>query len=325
VKLSQAQLSLVRSAFDTRLEENVSLKRYTAARIGGNADAMLTVESADELAQAVKICWENNIPFFILGSGSNILVSDLGVRELVLLNHAKKVVFEKQTPPISVFAESGTNFGALARKAASLGLSGLEWAEGIPGTLGGAVYGNAGAHGADMASNLLMANILHLKSTSGVYQQDVSQEEWSAAEFEYGYRTSRIKRQSGRVVVLSARLMLNQSTPEKVQAEMEEIRLSRHNSQPTGASLGSIFKNPPGDYAGRLIEATGLKGVKVGNVEVSRKHANFFINRDNATAQEYASLIKLVQDKVFDEFGIRLDLEIEFVGEWTEPYRYSNG
>jgi UDP-N-acetylmuramate dehydrogenase len=318
VTISQAHLQILRTAFGNRIQENVSLKRYTAARIGGAADVMITVESSEELAEVIKICWESSIPLTILGSGSNVLISDAGVRQVVVLNHAKKIEFNPHSQPATVWVESGFNFGVLARQAATKGLSGLEWAAGIPGTVGGAIYGNAGAHGSDISQNIVMANILHLKQINGDHRHEILREEWSVERFEYAYRSSSIKRQPGQVVVLSVQLMLTLSTPEAVQAKMDEYMAMRRNSQPSGASLGSIFKNPAGDFAGRLIEAAGLKGKKMGKVEISQKHANFFINQDSATAGDYYALIRLVQKEVAEKFGINLELEIELLGDWKE-------
>jgi UDP-N-acetylmuramate dehydrogenase len=317
VKISPAHLQTLRAAFGTRLQENVALKRFTAARIGGAADVMITVDTSDELAEVAKMCWELNIPFTILGSGSNVLVSDAGVRQVVVLNRAKKIVFNPHSQPATVWAESGARFGTLARKAAAKGLAGLEWAADIPGSVGGALYGNAGAHGSDISHNLVMANILHLRRINSDHRQEIVLEEWSVERFEYAYRSSSIKRHPGQVVVLSAQLMLSHSTPEAVQAKMDEYTAMRHSSQPSGASMGSIFKNPAGDFAGRLIDAAGLKGKKSGKVEISRKHANFFINQDSASASDYAALIRLVQKEVSDKFGVSLELEIELLGDWT--------
>jgi UDP-N-acetylmuramate dehydrogenase len=316
--ISESQLQTLHGMFRARMQENASLKRYTAARIGGEADALIAVESTEELAQVTRYCWEQSISFTILGSGSNVLVSDRGVRGVVVLNRAKRVSFNNHAQPANVWCESGVNFGALARQAALEGYSGLEWAGGIPGTVGGAVVGNAGAHGADMSGSLLMANILHLNPISGEAEHEILQEEWPVEKLEYGYRSSSLKRQTCKAVVLSATMKLSQSTPAAIQAAMENYAEMRHNSQPSGASLGSIFKNPPGDYAGRLIEAAGLKGTKMGQVEISPKHANFFINQDSATASDYAGLIRLVQTKVMDQFGISLELEIELLGDWKD-------
>lgn len=316
--LTLAQIQSLRDEFGERVHVNVSMKRYTAARIGGNADVMITVGSAEELAEVAQFLWKSDLPFIILGSGSNVLISDAGIRQVVVLNQAKKIVFNPQSLHPTVWVESGVNFGALARQAATHGLSGLEWAAGIPGTVGGAIYGNAGAHGSDMTSTLLVAKILHRKGTNADQSREIVQEEWSVECFEYAYRSSSLKRRPGQAVILSAKLKLNQSTPEAVAARMDEYTALRRASQPGGASLGSIFKNPVGDYAGRLIEAADLKGKKIGKVEVSLRHANFFITQDSASASDYADLIMLVQRQVQKKFGVSLELEIELLGDWSK-------
>lgn len=315
--ISLTTLLTLRDAFGERLQADIPLNRYTAARIGGNADAMITANSSEELAETAKLLWNLEIPFIILGSGSNVLISDAGVRQVVVLNRAKQVRFSTHTQSPTVLVESGANLGALARRAVAKGLTGLEWAAGIPGTAGGAIVGNAGAHGSDMSGNLVMAEILHLNRIDHAGHHGILQEKWTVEQFEYAYRSSIIKRQPGRVVVLSAELKLAVSTPELVQVKMEEYKTMRHNSQPSGASLGSIFKNPAGDHAGRLIEAAGLKGTAIGKVEISRKHANFFISYDSATASDYMVLISLAQQKVMEKFGVRLEPEIEFLGDWS--------
>jgi UDP-N-acetylmuramate dehydrogenase len=315
--VSLPYLESLRNVFGEHLQVDVPLKRYTAARIGGNADVMITANSAHELAEIVKKLWKSDIPFIILGSGSNVLVSDAGVRQVVILNRAKKVIFSPQTEPPTVFVESGANLGALARQAVARGFSGLEWAAGIPGTVGGAIYGNAGAHGSDMSGNLVLANILQLNPGNGENTNDNIHEDWPVERFEYAYRSSIIKRQPGHVVILAALLKLGISSVGAVQAKMDEFRILRQKSQPSGASLGSIFKNPAGDHAGRLIEAAGLKGATKGEVEISRKHANFFINQDNAKASDYAMLINLAREKVLEKFGVKLELEIELIGDWS--------
>jgi len=310
-------LDILRQFFGERLQTEVSLKRYTAARIGGRADVLVTAGSADELAYTVERLWLLGIPFIMLGSGSNVLVADSGVRQVVILNRAKKVHFDTQSEPPSVWVESGVNLGALARRAAALGLSGLEWACDIPGTVGGAVYGNAGAHSADISGNLLLAEILHLNLSGGAEKHEILREKWTVDRFEYAYRTSLIKREPGRYVILAAQLGLSASTSGTVSAKMVEYKRARQDSQPSGASMGSIFKNPVGDYAGRLIEAAGLKGMRIGKVEVSRKHANFFISHDSATASDYLALIRLAQQKVQEKFDLCLELEIELLGDWS--------
>ncbi len=296
-------LDTLKDAFGEHLRFNEPLARYTAARLGGPAEALLSVRSADALAQAVRLLWETEQPFHILGGGSNVLVSDRGVRGVVLLNRARRVRFSEQ----GVWAESGANLGALARQAAAKGLGGLEWAGGIPGTLGGAVFGNAGAHGGDMAAILQLAEILH---------QEQGRRHLSPADLGFGYRTSALKRGELPGIVLSASLRLHPRPPEEIRAQMEAYLEQRRRTQPPGASLGSMFKNPPGDYAGRLIEAAGLKGTRIGGAEISPVHANFFVNRGGATAQDVYRLLQLARETVARQFGVTLELEIELLGEF---------
>jgi UDP-N-acetylmuramate dehydrogenase len=312
-------------AFGSRVQSAVPLARYTAARLGGPADLLLEVETAQDLVDAVSLCWREGLPFVILGGGSNVLVSDAGVRGVVLVNRTRQVIFYDSAaqalrdthltirdPQRLVWAESGVNFGLLARQAAQRGLAGLEWAVSIPGTVGGAVVGNAGAHGGDMAGNLVLAEILH----RGSEQEPLPlRQPWPAEKLAFAYRSSVLKRREAVGVVLGAWLRLENSTPEAVQARMQTFIDYRKRTQPPGASLGSMFKNPPGDYAGRLIEAAGLKGIRIGDAQISPLHANFFINTGNCTAADIFDLIRLVQQTVAEKFAIHLELEIELLGE----------
>lgn len=295
----------LRAAFGERLQENVTLAPYTSARIGGPADALVVVKSADELADAVSQLWAMDAPYFILGGGSNVLVSDRGVRGVVILNRAKAVRFETGERP-KVRAESGVVFSNLANRCASQGLSGLEWASAIPGTLGGAVYGNAGAFGGDVAGSLIETELL----------TERGRETWTTDKMEYGYRSSILKRGEARAVILSATFGLKNATAAEVSATIGQFVQRRKSTQPPGASMGSMFKNPPGDFAGRLVEAAGLKGARVGNAEISAVHGNFFVNHGETKAGDIRALIELVQKKVKDEFGVMLELEIEMIGEW---------
>jgi len=301
--------------FGQRLQKDIPLARFTSARVGGPADVLLEINTVDELVQAATLVWNEGLPWMILGGGSNVLVSDAGVRTVVLLNRARQVSFDEACEPPVVWAESGANFGLVARQAASRGLAGLEWAAGIPGTVGGAVVGNAGAHGGDMAGNLVVANILQRNPNA---QEGLPNRElWPTERLGYAYRTSLLKRLAGQVVVLAAQLRLERSQPETLQAKIDEFVGYRHRTQPPGASMGSMFKNPPGDYAGRLIEAAGLKGARVGEAQISTLHSNFFINHGQATATDIYALIELARRTVAEKFGVHLELEIELVGEWS--------
>jgi UDP-N-acetylmuramate dehydrogenase len=333
--------NLLRDTFAERFDTNVSLARFTSARIGGPADGMLTSHSIDDLVEMVTFLWEGNIPFQIIGGGSNILVSDAGVRGVVLLNKARRVKFDLEGEPLSVWAESGANLGRISRQAATHGLSGLEWAVGIPGSIGGAVVGNAGAHGGDIAGNLLMAEILHQEKVDKKSKNGnsptmlIHREKWPVERFEYDYRSSRIKTNkygTGQLrgmdlagwmankqpdtIILAALFRLERSTRREVTARINDLVAHRQQTQPPGASMGSMFKNPTGDYAGRLIEAAGLKGTRIGDAAISSLHANFFVNYGQATARDVWELISLARGVVEKKFGITLDLEIELIGSW---------
>ena len=288
-----------------KVKENVSLAPYTSARIGGPADVLITVESADELARTIKLLQKQEIDYILLGGGSNVLVSDRGVRGVVVLNRAKGVRFHGGDQP-SVTAESGVIFSNLANRCAVKGLSGLEWAATVPGTIGGAVYGNAGAFGGDMAGNLVWAELL----------TENGRERFTAEQMGYGYRTSLLKRGELDGIVLCAELRLENSTRAAVSTTVEQFGAHRKATQPPGASMGSMFKNPDGDYAGKLIEAAGLKGTRVGNAEISPVHGNFFINHGATRAEEIRALIELVIKTVKEKQGVDLELEVELVGEW---------
>ena len=298
-------IDVLRLRFGTAVQENVLLAPYTSARIGGPADVFVTVASADELADAMKIIWDYGMPFYILGSGSNLLVSDKGVRGVVVLDRAKDVRFESGDQP-TVWSEAGVIFSNLANRCASKGLSGLEWAATVPGTVGGAVYGNAGAFGDDMSTSLIWTDVL---TKNG-------REKLAVEQMEYGYRTSVLKRSDKKAIVLSAMLRLKNSSSEEVSVKISEFSERRKSTQPPGASMGSMFKNPAGDHAGRLIEAAGLKGTRIGNAEISTKHGNFFINHGDTKAEDVRALIRLTQESVFKKFGIELELEVELAGEW---------
>jgi UDP-N-acetylmuramate dehydrogenase len=306
--LTAEQKDLLAMKFGDLMGQDVPLAPFTSARIGGAADYLLEISSKETLAQSVKDLWEAGIPFRVLGGGSNVLVADEGVREVVLLNKArdKRFIEDEQTP--QVWAESGSMLGTLARLAGERGWSGLEWAATIPGTLGGAIVGNAGAHGCDMAQNLALAEIL---------QHDGQLVQWTVDALDFGYRTSRLKRESGRFVVLAATLKTVHSSPEICKQRMRDFSKERAKTQPAGASMGSMFKNPPDDYAGRLIDQAGLKGVSEGSIQISEVHANFFINHGDGTARQAWKLIQLAREQVKQRFGVNLELEVELIGDWN--------
>lgn len=293
----------LRREFPEALQLGVPLAPYTAARIGGPAEHLLTVESADELARAVRTIWELELEYVILGGGSNVLVADRGVSGVAVLNHARAVQFDET----GVRAESGAVIGTVARRAVERGMAGLEWAGTVPGTVGGAVVGNAGAHGGDTAGSLETAEVVHRDQGPG---------QWPPERLEFGYRSSWLKRHPGQAAVLGARFHLEPSDPQTTRARLAEFVEHRRRTQPGGASIGSMFENPPDDHAGRLIEAAGLKGERRGQAEISSRHANFFINHGGATAADVYALIQVARERVAEQFGVELELEIELLGDW---------
>lgn len=302
---SAYSVDVLRQQFGDAVQENISLAPYTSARIGGTADILITVKSADELAHAMQLIWEHELPYYVLGGGSNVLISDKGVRGVVVLDKAKEVRFATGDSP-TVWCEAGVVIGNLAHRCASKGLAGLEWAATVPGTVGGAVYGNAGAFGGDMSGNLVWAELL-MKN---------GRKKFSAEQMGFNYRTSVLKRGEIKAIILSVLLSLINSSKEEVSVKIDQFSERRKATQPPGASMGSMFKNPAGDHAGRLIEAAGLKGMRVGNAEISKVHGNFFINHGETRAGDVRKLIELTRNTVKQKLGVELELEVELVGEW---------
>lgn len=302
------QMDDLRAAFGAKLHENISMANYTTARVGGPAAALISIHTLDELTHTVHTLWHLSVPFFILGSGSNILVSDKGLNAVIVHNRAHNLVIDSKSDQPSIYAESGAILGTVARQSALRGLSGMEWAAPVPGTVGGAVYGNAGAHGSDMKASLKMAKILHKKEGTV---------DWSVEKLAYEYRSSVLKREKIPAVILSATLSAVRTSRDEAWEKIKTFQAHRKETQPPGASIGSMFKNPPGDYAGRLIEAAGLKGHRIGRALISPIHANFIINLDGASALDIWQLMKTAQDKVFEKFGIKLEPEIEFLGDFN--------
>lgn len=286
------------------LRRNERLARHTTFGVGGPADLFLTVRSADALARATNAAFEAGIPKFVLGSGSNILVADAGIRGLVLDNRARAEV-----PDNLVYrVESGASFAAFARKMCRLGLDGLAWAVGIPGTIGGAVVYNAGAYGGCLADVLRRVRL----------QLPGDSDQWvDASELGLVYRGSAFtRREVEGKAVLEAELELAEGDAKALLARAASYDEKRLTAQPRGRNAGSTFKNPPDSPAWKLIEAVGLRGMKRGEAAISDKHCNFFVNDGNATAADVAWLIAEAQRRVRDQFGVSLEREVEFVGEW---------
>jgi UDP-N-acetylmuramate dehydrogenase len=278
------------------------LKRYTAWKIGGPADALLEPESADELIRAVQKAREHDIPVTVLGGGTNVLVRDGGIRGLTirLAKSLRRVEIEGER----VTAEAGVLYPVLANTTAGRGLEGLEFATGIPGTVGGAVYMNAGAYDGETKEVLEWADVYRDGGVARMGNEDL----------ELSYRRS-ILHDHPDWVVLRAGYTLAPGDPEELKARIREFRAQRMNGSPNRPSCGSTFKRPPGDFPGRVIEAAGLKGTRVGRIEVSPVHANYFVNLGGGTAEEALELMALVREKVRERLGVELEPEVRVLGE----------
>lgn len=287
------------------------LARFTAARLGGPADFLYIAKRPDyaDVKSLLDEAWRRDMPVTVIGGGANVLVADAGIGGLTIVNRATDIRQQNASDAVLLQASSGTNLIRLARYCQENGLKGMAWAIAVPGTLGGAAVNNAGAHGSDIASAL----------TRLLVYEGGGEERWRDVEsLQYAYRYSRLKyRRDRRFFIFRAELKLQRGDPTRIQEHMDHYNEYRRRTQPPGASLGSIFKNPPGDYAGRLIEAAGLKGARLGSVQVSPMHANFFVNLSaDASASDYLELIRLVRERVRQRFGVLLELEIQTIGAW---------
>jgi UDP-N-acetylmuramate dehydrogenase len=289
------------------------LARFTTMRVGGPADLFATVHNAHELRALVRFARTRELPHFILGRGSDLVIADAGIRGLVIQVRAEgsRVDGERYT------AEAGVQMARAATETQKAGLTGLEFGLAIPGTVGGAVWANAGAHEADVAGVLESARVLAADGSEAIVP---------AADLAFAYRDSRFKEAPGgrgdgaapRDVVIDATFRLAAADPELIKERLDDIRRWRQAHQPLGLpSAGSVFRNPPGDSAGRLIDEAGLKGLRIGGAVVSEKHANFIVNDQKGSAADVRRLAERVRAEVEARTGVRIDLEVEFAGDWS--------
>lgn len=279
------------------------LRRYTAWKIGGPADALLEPRSAEELIEAVEKARKHGIPVTVLGGGTNVLVRDGGIRGLTI--RLAKSLRGVEIEGLRVTADAGVLYPALANATAARGLAGLEFATGIPGTVGGAVYMNAGAYGGETKDVLTWADVY--RPGEGVVRMENE-------DLGFSYRRSALHGHPD-WVVLRASYELSPGDPEELKARIREFRAQRMSGSPNRPSCGSTFKRPPGDFPGRVIEAAGLKGTRVGDVEVSTVHANYLVNLGDGTAEDALKLMELVRDTVRERLGVELEEEVRVIGE----------
>lgn len=280
------------------------MKKHTTFRIGGPADYYVTPHSKNEIAQVIAACRKENIPYYILGNGSNLLVSDNGYRGVIIqiFKNYNDICVEETC----ITAKAGALLSKIAKKALEHGLTGFEFASGIPGTLGGAAVMNAGAYGGEMKDVLEEVTVLSGEGEFLTLQKE---------ELELGYRTSIIARKD--YIVLEAKLRLRYGNREEITERMEELKEKRTSKQPLEyPSAGSTFKRPEGYFAGKLIMDAGLRGFSVGDAQVSEKHCGFVINKGEATAGQVRELMREVTRRVEENSGVRLEPEVKMLGEY---------
>ncbi len=289
------------------------LSRHTTFGIGGPADLFVTARSRFQLEEFVRLAYESGVPYLVIGSGANLLVADRGVRGLVVQNACSdiEVASCEHHPGQRVQADSGCLLRQVAAHTMGLGLAGLEWAVDVPGSVGGAVVGNAGAFGGYTGDSL---------SRALVFEPALGERWWPKDELQMEYRSSYFKRRcptdAPASVLLAAEFVLFPGDRVEIEARAEKNRIRRRETQPAGLCAGSVFKRTAEHAAGYLIEQAGLKGTRVGDAIVSTQHANFILNLGTASARDVRELIEIVRGRVCDRFQVQLDLEIELVGEW---------
>jgi UDP-N-acetylmuramate dehydrogenase len=284
------------------------LARFTTMRVGGPADLFATAHNAFELRALIRFARSRGLPHLILGRGSDVVIADAGVRGLVIQNRAEGSRVEDSR----YVAESGVPMARAATETQKAGLTGLEFGLAIPGTVGGAVWANAGAHESDVATVLASARVLDAAGSEVIVTGD---------DLAFAYRDSRFKHTAPDAhaeIVLDATFALEPADADTIKERLDEIRRWRQAHQPLGIpSAGSVFRNPDGTSAGKLIDDAGLKGLRIGGATVSEKHANFIVNDQKGTADDVRRVAERVRDEIRERHGVELRFEIEFVGDWS--------
>ena len=289
-----------------KIRLNEPLYRHTTFRVGGPADYLLTPENAAELCAVVKLCADKNIPFFLMGNGSNVLISDAGYRGVVIQmkEWKEEIQFREEAEGTFVLASAGTMLSKLAMEIAEQGLTGFEFAAGIPGTLGGAVVMNAGAYGGEVKDYFLYADTMEPDGKKGCrYLKDM----------DFSYRMSSVQNESA--IILRAAFRFQRGDKREIARKIEEFQAQRKLKQPLEyPSAGSTFRRPSGYYAGKLIMESGLRGFRIGGAMISEKHCGFVVNVDHATASDIHAVICEVIRAVKERFGVTLEPEIKLIG-----------
>ena len=288
------------------IKKNVLLQNYTTFRIGGKAKYFFLAKNKKDLIRAILVAKKFKLPLFVLGGGSNLLVADEGFKGLIIKMQNAKFKMQNENSKCKIFCEAGTPLSLIVSKAVKKNLMGLEWAVGIPGAVGGAIYGNAGAFGRTMKDTVKSVEVFDTKTEKVKILKD--------KDCKFSYRDSIFKKNKN-LIILSAIFQLKKGKKSEIKKKIKENLHYRKERQPLNfPSAGSVFKNPLGFSAGELIDKCGLKGKRVGNVKISEKHANFIVNLGNGKAKDVIKLIKLIKREVKKKFSVTLEEEIQYVG-----------
>jgi len=294
------KLTLILDKNDIQID--ALMKNHTSFKVGGPVDILVTPENFQQVIDVIKLCKEDNVPYFVIGNGTNLLVKDGGIRGGVIkLCKLDGITLENER----IIAKSGATLKDISDFALENSLTGFEFACGIPGSIGGAVAMNAGAYNGEISHVIESAKVIGVDGTICSLNKD---------QLELGYRTSSVLKNV--YTVLEVILKLEKGEYEKIKTRMEDLNKRRNEKQPLEhPSAGSTFKRPEGYFAAKLIEDSGLKGMRIGDAEVSEKHSGFIINKGNASAKDILNLIKIVQDKVKEKFDVNLYTEVRIIGE----------
>jgi|SRR6266446_1425793 len=325
----------LRPHFQERVRRNEPLARHGTFGVGGPADVWVTLDSSEELIGIVCLCVEQRWPLLVVGNGTNVLYADGGVRGLVARLALNSYSIEDHGDGSALLvAGAGVSWPRLLNELAPLGWGGLEFGPGIPGTLGGGVISNAGAHDANLGQVLEWVEVLDVRSSSEDQPTVPTIRRYQHDELDLSYRHSRFRAQrrvqfdeqgyplgaprgliEPNEIVMQLGVRLHREDPQKLRTLIAHYKQHRKRTQPPQQSAGSVFKNPAGDYAGRLIEQAGLKGLTRGKAQISQRHANFIVNLGGASAADVAALIREAHNLVYEQFGVDLELEVELRGE----------
>ena len=326
------------SLFGERVRRNELLARHCTFGVGGPADIWVSLDTQEALIGLVTMCTECHWPLLITGNGTNVLYADEGVRGVVARLALNSYLIQDCADGTALLiAGAGVSWPRLVNELASLGWGGLEFGPGIPGTLGGGVVSNAGVHGHNLGQVLEWVDVVDARQ-SEEKEGAPTVVRYQHADLNLDYRHSRFRAQrcvqfdrqgyplvaprkliEPSEIIIQLAIRLHRDDPQKLRQAIDEHKLYRKRTQPPQQSAGSVFKNPPGDYAGRLIEAVGLKGLTHGRAQISERHANFIVNMGGATATDVAALIKEARSRVYAQFGVELELEVELRGAWKVP------